>query len=314
VNAPAPIVSDDRVPSMAAAKPAPPEGVPFDWPNREASRRVDAGGVSWHVQRGGRGPCLLLLHGTAASTHTWRDLFPILTADYDVIAMDLPGHGYTSLRPDGAMTLDALAESLGCLVEALDAKPAYVAGHSAGAAIALRMTLDRTIEPDAVVGLNAALLPFGGVLKAVFSPLAGFFATTRMMPRPVARRARDAKAVRRVLVGTGSAIDERGVELYQRLLEREGHVAAVLNMMASWELEPLLADLPGLEAELYLLSGGRDKAISPKEAERIAERLPKTKVTRLDDCGHLAHEEAPERVADLIRSACPPGDRVASDG
>ena len=283
----------------------PPEGLPYDWPNRASSISVDAGGLRWHVQRAGQGPCLLLLHGTAASTHTWRDLMPLLAGDYDVIAVDLPGHGFTSLRPDGAMTLDALAESIGDLLDVLGVTPTFVAGHSAGAAIGLRMSLDGRIEPRAVVGLNAALLPFGGMLRAVFSPMAAFFSTTRLMPRLVARRAHDAKAVRRILVGTGSVIDDRGVSLYQRLLEREGHVAAVLSMMASWDLEPLLHDLPQLEAELYLVSGGRDKAVSPKEAERIAERLPDTRVLCLDDCGHLAHEEAPERVAGLIRAACP---------
>ena len=300
--------------SRTADGPQPPEGLPYDWPNRDASLQIDVGGLRWHVQRAGSGPCLLLLHGTAASTHTWRDLLPLLARDYEVIAMDLPGHGYTTMRPDCSMTLKALSESVGDLVAALGVKPAFVAGHSAGAAIALRMALDGRIAPRAVIGLNAALLPFGGVLKAVFSPMAGFFANTRLMPRLVARRARDPKAVRRILVGTGSSIDDQGVDLYQRLLEREGHVAAVLSMMASWDLEPLLDELPSLEAELYLLSGGRDKAVSPKEAERIAERLPATRVTCLDDCGHLAHEEAPERVAELIVTACRDDAGADNDG
>ncbi|NBQ74895.1 MAG: alpha/beta hydrolase, partial [Acetobacteraceae bacterium] len=49
-----------------------------DWPNRTASRFVEAGGLNWHVQLMGQGPCLLLLHGTAAATHSWRDLAPLL--------------------------------------------------------------------------------------------------------------------------------------------------------------------------------------------------------------------------------------------
>jgi len=49
-----------------------------DWPNRAASRKLRAGGVDWHVQILGRGPTLLLLHGTGASTHSWRDVAPLL--------------------------------------------------------------------------------------------------------------------------------------------------------------------------------------------------------------------------------------------
>lgn len=47
-----------------------------DWPNRAASRFVEVGGIHWHVQQLGQGPVLLLLHGTGAATHSWRDIAP----------------------------------------------------------------------------------------------------------------------------------------------------------------------------------------------------------------------------------------------
>ena len=51
-----------------------------DWPNRAASRYVDAGGLRWHVQSlGDAGPDLLLLHGTGAATHSWAGLAPLLS-------------------------------------------------------------------------------------------------------------------------------------------------------------------------------------------------------------------------------------------
>ncbi|MDU3043759.1 MAG: alpha/beta hydrolase, partial [Bradyrhizobium sp.] len=49
-----------------------------DWPNRAASRFVDAAGLRWHVQMMGEGPVALLAHGTGAATHSWRDLAPLL--------------------------------------------------------------------------------------------------------------------------------------------------------------------------------------------------------------------------------------------
>lgn len=70
-----------------------------DWPNREHSRFVEAAGLRWHVQQMGRGPVLLLLHGTGASTHSWRALMPLLAAEFTVVAPDLPGHGFTSAPP-----------------------------------------------------------------------------------------------------------------------------------------------------------------------------------------------------------------------
>jgi magnesium chelatase accessory protein len=290
---------------LTGTSPAP---VPFDWPLRDFSRLVDAAGMRWHVQRMGQGEPLLLIHGTAASTHTWRDLMPLLASRFDVLAIDLPGHGYSERLPGGSMSLPSLAGAVGELLDTVGFRPALIVGHSAGAAIALRMVIDGSVHPRAVVGLNAALLPFGGSMRRIFSPMAKLFATTKLMPALIARRARDLGAVKRVLDGTGSRLEDEGAVLYQRLLQREGHVASVLAMMASWDLAPLLEDLPRVQSSLHLVTGGRDKAVSPREADSIAAIVEGSTVERLDDLGHLAHEEDPARLAEIVAGYSASGD------
>jgi hypothetical protein len=71
-------------------------------------------------------------------------------------------------------------------------------------------------------------------------------------------------------------------------------------MMANWELEPLMRDLPKLTTRLDLIVGEADSAVPPDDAERVKERLPTTQVTRVPKLGHLAHEEDPSTFADLI--------------
>ncbi|MDZ4273486.1 MAG: alpha/beta hydrolase, partial [Erythrobacter sp.] len=66
------------------------------WPHRDASTFIESGGARWHVQRMGTGTPLLLLHGTGASVHSWRDLMPILAQSHEVIAIDLPRHAFTT--------------------------------------------------------------------------------------------------------------------------------------------------------------------------------------------------------------------------
>ncbi len=281
-----------------------PGEVPYDWPLREVSRMVNAAGSRWHVQRMGAGPGLLLIHGTAASTHTWRGLMPLLAEHHDVLAVDLPGHGYSERLPDGSMALPALANGLGELLARLDFAPDCVVGHSAGAAIGLRLVLDATVEPRAVIGINAALLPFGGPMRRLFAPMAQLFANTHLMPALVARRAGDVRSIRRVLAGTGSKLDEAGTHYYQRLLTREGHVAAVLAMMASWDLRPLLDELDSLRSPLYLVSCSGDKAVSPVQADRVAAAASNATVIAVDGLGHLAHEEQPGQFAELISGLC----------
>ncbi len=78
-------------------------------PTVNASRFVEAAGIRWHVQRMGEGPPLLLIHGTGAATHSWRALLPLLAQHFDVIAPDLPGHGFTQSPPSHRLSLPGMA-------------------------------------------------------------------------------------------------------------------------------------------------------------------------------------------------------------
>jgi magnesium chelatase accessory protein len=271
-----------------------------DWPNRDASHFVEAGGLRWHVQRMGQGPCLLLLHGTAAATHSWRDLAPLLAANFTVIAPDLPGHGFTSSLPQARVSLAGFSEALNALLGKLQASPDLVFGHSAGAAIALRMALDGKIAPRAIFSLNGALLPLGDEHAAFFTRAARLMVGLPFVSKLCAWRASKQEVAGRLLRDTGSDIGPRGVELYTRLFSYPGHIRAALMMMAQWELRSLLRDLPRLATPLLLLVGSRDRAVPPMQARRIQANLPAARIITLEGLGHLAHEEAPQRVADTL--------------
>jgi magnesium chelatase accessory protein len=271
-----------------------------DWPNRAASQFVEAGGLHWHVQRMGQGPCLLLLHGTAAATHSWRDLAPLLAAHFTVIAPDLPGHGFTSNLAQARVSLAGFAEALRALLQKLQVSPDLVVGHSAGAAIALRMALDGSITPRAIFSLNGALLPLGDEHSAFFTRAAQVMVGLPFVSKLCAWRASKHEVAAKLLRDTGSDIGPRGVELYTRLFGYSGHIRAALTMMAQWELRPLLRDLPRLGPALFLLVGSRDRAVPPMQARRIQTIHPAARIITMEGLGHLAHEEAPERIADML--------------
>ena len=271
-----------------------------DWPNRRASRFVEAGGIRWHVQLAGDGPVALLLHGTGASTHSWRDLLPELAREFTVVAPDLPGHGFTTAAADEGYSLSGMAGAIASLLASLEVSPRLAVGHSAGAAIALRMVLDGGIAPDAVVSINGALLPFRGLPGQLFSPAARLLARLDFVPRLVARRAADPDAVTRLLRDTGSRLDDEGVALYRRLMCSPAHVAATIAMMSRWDLAPMIREYPELAVPLLLVVGDQDGTVAPQEADRVARLVPGARVERLAGLGHLAHEEEPGRVAELI--------------
>jgi magnesium chelatase accessory protein len=274
-----------------------------DWPNRDSSRFVSAGGLDWHVQVMGQGPMMLLIHGTGASTHSWRALAPLLARRFTVVAPDLPGHGFTSM-PSAAegLSLPGMAARLGRLLDALAASPEIVVGHSAGAAILARMCLDRRIAPADLISLNGAFLPLRGAAVALFSPLAKLLTAIGPLPALFARLAANPGSVERLLNDTGSRLEPAGIAQYRRLFASPGHVAATLGMMANWRLDELERELGRLEPRLTLIVGECDGTISPADAGRVAALVPGATVASLPGLGHLAHEEKPEEVAALIRS------------
>lgn len=272
-----------------------------DWPNRGTSRFVEAGGLRWHVQVAGTGPAALLLHGTGASTHSFRDLLPILARHLTVVAPDLPGHGFTARPADPAgLSLPAMSAGVAALLQVLGIAPQVAVGHSAGAAILCRGCIDGAFAPRALVSLNGALLPLPGLRHPAFTPLVRAAVSGEWLPRWFARRMASDAEVGRLLGRTGSELDARGTELYARLSRTPGHTGAALAMMGHWDTRPLEADLPKLAAPLLLVVGAQDRMIMPGEATRVRRLVPQARIIQLPGLGHLAHEEAPARIAEIV--------------
>lgn len=272
------------------------------WPHREHSRFVGHGGIQWHVQIMGSGPALLLLHGTGASSHSFAALMPLLAERFTVVAPDLPGHAFSRVPASFTPSLPATAYALAGLLSELDLAPAVAVGHSAGAAVIVRMALDRAIAPRLLCGLGAALMPLRGLAGSIYSPAARLLAHSGLAAELLSLRARDLSSVERLVRSTGSSLDRRGVELYQRLACCPGHVAAVLTMLACWDLEPLFAALPRLSTPLLLLAGELDRAIPVAQLRQVAAHTPSARLVVVPGTGHLLHEEQPEAVARLILS------------
>jgi magnesium chelatase accessory protein len=283
------------------------------WPHHEASRFVMADRVRFHVQVAGQGPVCLLLHGTGASTHSWRHVMPLLKEHFTVVMADLPGHGFTSMPALEHVSLGGYAGLIGSLLRELGMMPEMVAGHSAGAAIATEMALRDQITPLGIVSFNGAFVPMGGSGNQFFSPLAKMLSLNPLMPKLFAWRASSRKVVDGLITGTGSHLDEEGLDLYQRLMMSPAHCSAALQMMARWDLNDMVERMvSGLRCPLLLVAAEGDLAIPPEDAKDIAVRLPRAQLKIMQGAGHLAHEEQPDEAASIILGAWQ--DWSAADG
>jgi magnesium chelatase accessory protein len=252
---------------------------------------------------------ILLLHGTGASTHSWRHLMPLLRDHCTVIAIDFPGHGFTAMPQDSDVatlfSIQGMAAGVAELLAQMQFKPDIVVGHSAGAAVACMLTLDGHLKPQRLVSLNGALLPLDGVAGQVFSPLAKVLTKAPWMPELFSWQAARASVLNKLLEGTGSKLDTEGTQLYRTLISNPSHAQAALHMMAHWDLHTFWERLRTLQDPLTLIVGSQDWIVPPSVAYRVAESLPHLRsqdIISLPNLGHLAHEEQAQWVADVI---CP---------
>ena len=273
------------------------------WPNAEHSRQITGPAHRWHVQEAGDGPLILLLHGAGGSTHSMRDLFTLLAREHRVIALDLPGQGFTRLGSRNRCGLAHMTSDIAALAAAEQWQPTAITAHSAGAAIALslsRQLLSPRGQPPHIIGINAALGEFEGLAGLLFPVMAKLLAAMPFSATLFSGAAAHPERVATLIASTGSHISPEGLALYRRLVSDTDHVRGTLQMMAQWNLKPLLKSLPDISAPVTLIAATNDKTVPAGTSADAAAKMPNARMVELPGLGHLAHEEEPGRVARII--------------
>ncbi|KAK7031807.1 Alpha/Beta hydrolase protein [Favolaschia claudopus] len=122
-------------------------------------------------------PTVLLLHGYPTSSHQYRNLIPILSKHYRVIAPDLPGFGFTTVpaERDYTYTFASLATTIGAFLDALSIKSFTVYIFDYGAPVALRLALQRPEAITAIISQNGNAYEDG--LGAGWAPIRKYWET-----------------------------------------------------------------------------------------------------------------------------------------
>lgn len=279
------------------------------WPHHQASRFVSTTGFDWHVQVTGPegAPIMLLLHGTGASSHSWRNLIPLLSDRFQLIVPDLPCHGFTRPRSAADLSLDGMAKAVSALLAQMSIRPDIVVGHSAGAAIAVALASTLMTQTSSnhnikhVVGINGAFLPIRG--NRLLSPMAKALFANPFSASMFSLLSKATPLGGNLLRATGSTIDTPGREIYRALLGSSGHVRGAIGMMAAWDLSRFDALLHRLPVPLTLIATRDDPMVPYANSAHAAKLAPAGRMITLNRGGHLVHEcDAPE-VARQIEHA-----------
>ena len=258
-------------------------------------REID--GEQIHYVDEGSGPPMVLIHGFGCSTFQWRKLVPLLSAAHRVIAIDLPGFGFSDRNPEVALSHERHADRVVRLMDTLGIGRATLIGHSMGGGIAQRVAVAYPRRVDHLVlvcSVNASESidrPRWRGEKLLF-PLVSLALRSPKLLRIGVRRAL------RASVADASVVDSEMVEGYAAPLSIRG-TAACLKRLSEESLLDAALDLALVIAPTLVVSGSLDRVVPVTVGEAVTSRVLGARHTILPS-GHCLPEEQPSALVEEI--------------
>ena len=237
--------------------------VPREWPNKQFSETKSVSGLNWHFQisrnSSNSAQTILLIHGTGSSTHSWEKIFPILAKQHTVIAVDLPGHGFTQGAKKSNLHIDEIAKSLLELLEAINLPTINVMiGHSAGVNCALALSLLCPKPPEAIIGLNPSFVPPPSLYSFFVGPLINPIVTSGFIASFLANTIPLTGMIDKLLDSTNSILTEKQRIPYRLLFKEQSHIYGSMNFMAASNIPELLSQSTQLKTNYTFLVSAQD--------------------------------------------------------
>jgi pimeloyl-ACP methyl ester carboxylesterase len=263
---------------------------------------VEVAGMSVHLRD--EGPRddeipIVLLHGTAASLHTWQGWADALKTWRRIIRFDLPGFGLTGPAPDGDYTMDNYVRFVGAMLDKLGVKRCVLGGNSFGGFLAWRTALAHPERVDKLILVDA-----GGYALPATAPPLGF----RIAQLPVFNRIFEKTLPRglvessvRAVYGDPDKVTPALVDLYYDIALRAGNRQALAQRFAQARPGEFADRIPRLTQPTLILWGGRDTLVPLEAAERFHRDIAGSKLVIFAELGHVPHEEDPARTAAAVK-------------
>jgi pimeloyl-ACP methyl ester carboxylesterase len=258
------------------------------------SEFIEVDGMDVHYRIQGKGPTLVLLHGSSASLHTWEGWVETLQDSYTVVTLDLPAHGLTGPDPKHRYGSIDSAEFVHRFVEKLELGGFALAGNSRGGSIAWHYAILHPENVNALILINASGLPSEEPLPAVFRlyqiPVLEKLLSV-LTPKWLVRKNIEA------VYGDPQLVSDAMVQQYHDIILRAGNRTATAKRFTRNDKQNLHARIAEIKVPSLILWGGRDSWILPKYAPRFNQLIKGSKLVIYPELGHVPMEEAPTKTA-----------------
>ncbi|MCB0365077.1 MAG: alpha/beta hydrolase [Bdellovibrionaceae bacterium] len=242
----------------------------------------------------GRGPNLLLIHGIAAHIYAWRKLIPLLAPHYRLIAIDLPGFGYSSKNPKADYGLDAQCERIEKLLDALGIEQTRILGSSMGGSLALHLARRNPRRFWEVVCISPAtsrkLMPVKAHRLSWASSGLQYLVTPTFV-----------SSIYKTVVHRQDQIDRQVIDEYHRPYHRNPDSIKTFLSASQFLLDSRIEDNPGkVEIPVLYLWGKWDRIVPLKYLRRLEHKFgSKIRSAIHPNAGHHVMEDDPEWVCKM---------------
>ena len=256
-------------------------------------------GVSLYWEVKGDGEPVILVHGSWGDHNNWAQVVPALSSSLRVVTYDRRGHS-ASERPPGQASIDEDVADLAGLIEHVFGGPAHVVGNSFGAAISLRLAIQR---PDLIRSVMAHEPPLFELLEGQ-ADIAPTLRNVRERIDAVARllRAGDMPAGAQLFVETIAFGPGAWAQLPQPVRDTFIYNAPTWldELQEPQSLNLDLDRLSSFRGPTLLSFGGASPPFFPMVVERVAQALPHAKRHVFPHAGHVPHLSHPQEYVPLV--------------
>jgi pimeloyl-ACP methyl ester carboxylesterase len=246
------------------------------------------------------GKPIVLLHGTAASLHTWDGWTRALARRRRVIRLDFPGFGLTGPFPDGDYTMAHYVRFLGHYLDALRVGRCVLVGNSFGGNVAWHVAL---AEPGRVAKL--ILVDSGGYAHASTKTPIGFRIARLPVLNKIVEYVTPRSAIEssvRDAYGDPGRVTPALVDRYYELTLRPGNRRALVERFRQVPQGVDADRIRTVSVPTLVLWGRADRLMPVEWAERFHQDIAGSRLVILDGLGHVPQEEDPERSVEPVEA------------
>lgn len=252
-----------------------------------------------HYRDEGRGPAILLIHGSLQTLYDWDGWMEALTLSYRVIRLDLPAAGLTGRVQSGDYSIDSTMRTIDQLMDKLGEEQFAVVGTSLGGVFAFRYAASRRDRVAALVLMNSAGVAMGN--EKIIPPQEQRY--NESLATTIKRA--DMITILNAVIPDPSKLPPGRVDQGLDYQRREGREAESTALVAAYQSDHPDQVLGRITAPTQVLWGSDNKALSPSVADQFVAMLscsPAVEKALIPGTGHWPHVEAPTRSVRFVEA------------